>query len=82
MPIWTKERKRRVLRELARVNEALDEALRAVRMRKTAEAAEHVLTAVARKHAAIDQFPPVEVSPGVTIAAGRIFRDWENRICL
>lgn len=79
MPLWTKERKEEVLRNLAGVNEALAEALKAAQARKPAETAENILSAVASKHAAVDKFPPIPVGGGVSIAAGALFREWSNK---
>lgn len=76
MPIWTKQRKQNVLRELRLVNAAIDRALQAVRKGKTADAAEEILTAIQHKHLAIDAYPPIVVRGELTIPAGRLFRDW------
>jgi hypothetical protein len=77
--IWTDERKRKVLDHLKKVNEALKKALEAVARRDQAGAGEHILDAVAEKHRAIEDFPPIQVGPGKTISMGGLFRLFENK---
>jgi hypothetical protein len=73
--IWTDERKQKVLDHLAAVNLAMAKANGAVRHRKPAEAGEHILDAVAEKHRAIDEFPPITVNATETMAP----RDYHRR---
>ncbi len=76
MPAWTKPRKQSVLRELGRVNAAIDRALEAVRKGRTADAADEILTCILHKHLAIDAYPPIIVEGDLAIPAGRLFRAW------
>jgi hypothetical protein len=77
--IWTDERKRKVLDQMAKVNEALQKALDAVAHRDPAAAAERVLDAVAEKHRAIEDFPPIQVNHDKSISMGGFFRLLEKK---
>ncbi len=77
--IWTDERKRKVLDHLKKVNEELQKALDAVAQRNTADAADHILDAVTEKHAAVDDFPPIDLAGGKTISMGGLFQFLEKK---
>jgi len=79
--IWTDERKQKVLYHLKKVNEALAKALDAVSHRNPAEAEEYILDAVAEKHRAIEEFPPLPVNATETVSMGSFFRMLEKKRC-